>query len=50
MTAPNHAEPVSVPAVFAEGLNNHRKLTTGRAYGFRSFDAAKAALDHNFGA
>ena len=50
MTAPAHAERVSVLAVVTEGLNNQRKLTTRRAYGFRTFDAVKAALDHNLGA
>ena len=50
MTAPTHAERVSVLAVVTEGLNNQRKLTTRRAYGFRTFDAVKAALDHNLGA
>lgn len=37
-------------AVVTEGLNNQRKLTTRRAYGFRTFDAVKAALDHNLDA
>ena len=33
MTAPTHAERVSVLAVVTEGLNNQRKLTTSRVVG-----------------
>jgi transposase len=33
-----------------EGLNNKVKLTTRKAYGFRTFDAVKLALYHNLGA
>jgi hypothetical protein len=34
----------TISAGVAEGLNNKVKLTTRRAYGFRTFDAVKAAL------
>jgi hypothetical protein len=50
MTAPTHAERVSVLAVVTEGLNNQRQLTTRRAFGFRTFDAVKASLDYNLAA
>jgi transposase len=40
----------TISAGVTEGLNNKLKLTTRRAYGFRTFDAAKAALYHNLGA
>ena len=33
-----------------EGMNNKVKLTTRKAYGFRTFDAVKLALYHNLGA
>jgi transposase len=33
-----------------EGLNNKVKLTTRKAYGFRTIDAVKLALYHNLGA
>jgi transposase len=33
-----------------EGLNNKVKLTTRKAYGFRTFDAVQLALYHNLGA
>jgi len=38
-----------VSAGAVEGLNNKVKLTTKRSYGFRTFDAVKAALYHNLG-
>ena len=50
MTAPTHAERVSALAVVTDGLNHQRKLTTRKAYGFRTFDAVKTALDHNLSA
>ena len=40
----------TISAGVAEGLNTKVKLTTRRAYGFRTFDAVKAALYHNLGA
>jgi transposase len=40
----------TISAGVAEGLNNKVKLTTRKAYGFRTFDAVKAALYHNLGA
>jgi transposase len=39
----------TISAGVAEGLNNKVKLTTRKAYGFRTFDAVKTALYHNFG-
>jgi len=33
-----------------EGLNNKVKLTTRKAYGFRTEEAIKLALYHNLGA
>ena len=39
----------TISAGVAEGLNNKVKLTTRKAYGFRTFDAVKAALYHNLG-
>jgi hypothetical protein len=38
-----------IPAGMAEGLNNKVKLTTTRAYGFRTFDAVKTAMYPNLG-
>lgn len=32
-----------------EGPNNSAKLTTRKAYGFRTFEAARAALYHTLG-
>ena len=40
----------TISAGVAEGLNNKVKLTARKAYGFRTFDAVKAALYHNLGA
>jgi len=40
----------TISAGVTEGLNNKLKLTTRKAYGFRTFDAVKAALYHNLGA
>lgn len=40
----------TISAGVTEGLNNKLRLTTRRAYGFRTFDAANAALYHNLGA
>jgi transposase len=40
----------TISAGVAEGLNNKVKLTTRKAYGFRTFDAVKTALYHNLGA
>ena len=34
----------------AEGFNNKVKLTTRKAYGFRTFEAVQLALYHNLGA
>jgi len=39
-----------ISAGVTEGLNNKLKLTTRKAYGFRTFEAVKAALYHNLGA
>jgi transposase len=39
----------TVSAGVTEGLNNKLKLTTRKAYGFRTFDAVKTALYHNLG-
>jgi len=39
----------TISAGVAEGLNNKVKLTTRKAYGFRTFDAVKVALYHNLG-
>jgi hypothetical protein len=33
-----------------EGFNNKAKLTTRKAYGFRTFRAIEVALYHNLGA
>jgi transposase len=33
-----------------EGMNNKVKLTTRKAYGFRTFEAVQLALYHNLGA
>jgi transposase len=33
-----------------EGLNNKAKLTTRRAYGFRTYEAIEIALYHSLGA
>ncbi len=40
----------TISAGIAEGLNNKVKLTTRKAYGFRTFDAVKNALYHSLGA
>ena len=39
----------TISAGVVEGLNNKLKLTTRKAYGFRTFDAVKTALYHNLG-
>jgi transposase len=39
-----------ISAVAVEGLNNKAKLTTRRAYGFRTYKAAEIALYHTLGA
>ena len=39
----------TISAGVTEGLNNKLKLTTRKAYGFRTFDAVKIALYHNLG-
>jgi transposase len=39
----------TISAGVAERLNNKVKLTTRKAYGFRTFDAVKTALYHNLG-
>ncbi len=44
-TAPAGKDQVSCAVL----LNNKLKLTTRRAYGFRTPDAVKAALYHNLG-
>ena len=38
-----------ISAGVAEGLNNKVKLTTRKAYGFRTFNAVKTALYHSLG-
>jgi transposase len=40
----------TVSAGVVEGMNNKVKLTTRKAYGFRTIDAVKLALYHNLGA
>ena len=40
----------TILAGIAEGLNNKVKLTTRKAYGFRTFNAVKTALYHSLGA
>jgi transposase len=40
----------TILAGIVEGLNNKVKLTTRKAYGFRTFEAVKTALYHNLGA
>jgi transposase len=40
----------TISAGVTEGLNNKLKLTTRKAYGFRTFDAVQTALYHNLGA
>jgi transposase len=40
----------TISAGVAEGLNNKVKLTTRKAYGFRTFDAVQTALYHTLGA
>lgn len=40
----------TISAGIAEGLNNKVKLTTRKAYGFRTFNAVKTALYHSLGA
>jgi transposase len=40
----------TISAGVVEGLNNKVKLTTRKAYGFRTFEAVKTALYHNLGA
>lgn len=39
----------TISAGVTEGLNNKLKLTTRKAYGFRTFDAVQTALYHNLG-
>ncbi|MGE5754299.1 MAG: ISL3 family transposase [Planctomycetaceae bacterium] len=39
----------TISAGVTEGLNNKLKLTTRKAYGFRTFDAVHTALYHNLG-
>jgi transposase len=39
----------TISAGAVEGLNNKLKLTTRKAYGFRTFDAVKIALYHTLG-
>ena len=39
----------TISAGIAEGLNNKVKLTTRKAYGFRTFDAVQIALYHSLG-
>jgi transposase len=39
----------TISAGVAEGLNNKVKLTTRKAYGFRTFNAVKTALYHSLG-
>ena len=40
----------TISAGVVEGLNNKVKLTTRKAYGFRTYDAMETALYHNLGA
>ena len=40
----------TISAGIAEGLNSKVKLTTRKAYGFRTFNAVKTALYHSLGA
>jgi transposase len=40
----------TISAGMTERLNNKLKLTTRKAYGFRTFDAVKTALHQNLGA
>jgi transposase len=40
----------TISAGIAEGFNNKVKLTTRKAYGFRTFNAVKTALYHSLGA
>jgi transposase len=40
----------TVSAGVVEGMNNKVKLTTRKAYGFRTFEAVQLALYHNLGA
>jgi transposase len=39
-----------ISAGMVEGFNNKAKLTTRKAYGFRTFRAIEVALYHNLGA
>ena len=39
----------SISAGIVEGFNNKAKLTTRKAYGFRSFESAETALYHALG-
>jgi transposase len=40
----------AISAGIVEGLNNKAKLTTRKAYGFRTLEAAQIALFHTLGA
>ena len=40
----------TISAGRVEGFNNKAKLTTRKAYGFRTLDAVKTALYHTLGA
>lgn len=39
-----------ISGAFVEGYNNRAKLTTRKAYGFRTFEAAQVALYHTLAA
>ena len=39
-----------ISAGIVEGFHNHVKLTMRKSYGFRTYEAAETALDHNLGA
>ncbi len=39
----------TISAGVAEGLNNKVKLTTRKAFGFRTFNSVKTALYHSLG-
>ena len=39
----------AISSGIVEGLNNKVKLTTRKAYGFRTYDAVETALYHNLG-
>jgi len=40
----------AISSGIVEGLNNKRKLTTRKSYGFRTYEAIEISLYHNLGA